>query len=69
MARTPSYLQVNFGVSRTFAQPGSNALTARFDVVNLFDKVYEIRSGTGIGVFAPQWGARRGLFGGLEWQF
>ena len=66
---TPSYVQVNLGVSRTFALAGSNALTARFDVINLLDKAYEIRSGTGIGVFAPQWGARRGLFGGLEWQF
>jgi outer membrane receptor protein involved in Fe transport len=41
----------------------------RFDVINLFDKVYEIRSGTGIGVFAPQYGARRGLFFGLSKAF
>jgi len=48
---------------------GSGQLTARFDVVNVFDKVYQIRSGTGIGVFAPQYGMRRGFFGGLAWQF
>jgi outer membrane receptor protein involved in Fe transport len=48
---------------------GSGQLTVRFDVVNVFDKVYQIRSGTGIGVFAPQYGMRRGLFGGLAWQF
>ena len=35
-------------------------LTVRFDIVNLFDKIYEIRDGSGIGVFAPQFGARRG---------
>jgi len=38
-------------------------------VINLGDKVYQIRSGTGIGVFAPQFGPRRGFFGGLSWEF
>jgi len=38
-------------------------------VINLFDKIYEIRSGTGIGVFAPQYGAGRGLFFGLSQDF
>jgi len=66
---TPSYQVVNLGMSRTFKVAGTQPLTARFDVVNLFDKLYQIRSGTGIGVFAPQWGARRGFFGGLEWDF
>jgi outer membrane receptor protein involved in Fe transport len=41
----------------------------RFDVVNLFDHVYELRDGTGIGVFAPQWGPRRGFFIGLSQKF
>jgi outer membrane receptor for ferrienterochelin and colicins len=68
-AHTPSYTQVNVGLSHEFALSGKSALTARFDVINLFDKAYQIRSGTGIGVFAPQWGPRRGFFGGLEYQF
>jgi hypothetical protein len=29
-------------------------VTVRFDVVNLFDTIYLIRDGSGIGVFAPQ---------------
>jgi outer membrane receptor protein involved in Fe transport len=66
---TPSYTSVNFGVSHDFHLASSGPLTARFDVINAFDKVYQIRSGTGIGVFAPQYGTRRGLFGGLSWQF
>jgi outer membrane receptor protein involved in Fe transport len=65
----PSYLQVNLGLTHPFNIGTRNPLTARFDVINVFDKAYEIRSGTGVGVFAPQWGPRRGLFGGLEWQF
>jgi outer membrane cobalamin receptor len=66
---TPSYTQVNFGVSHDFALSGSGPLTLRFDVINAFDKVYQIRSGTGVGVFAPQFGPRRGLYGGLAWKF
>lgn len=66
---TPSYTQMNLGVSHEFRLAGSGPLTARFDVINVLDKVYEIRGGTGIGVFAPQYGPRRGFFGGLAWQF
>jgi outer membrane receptor protein involved in Fe transport len=66
---TPSYTVVNLGLSHDYRLSGSNVLSARFDVINLFDKVYQIRSGTGVGVFAPQYGMRRGLFGGLAWQF
>jgi outer membrane receptor for ferrienterochelin and colicins len=66
---TPSYTQVNLGLSHDFHLSGSSRITARFDVLNVFDKVYEIRSGTGVGVFAAQYGPRRGLFGGLAWQF
>jgi outer membrane receptor for ferrienterochelin and colicins len=65
----PSYAQVNFGLSHGFDIGTRNPLTARIDVINLFDKVYAIRSGSGVGVFAPQYGPRRGIFGGLEWQF
>jgi len=66
---TPSYTQWNFGMTHAFQDGAPGPLTARFDVVNLFDKNYEIRSGTGIGVFAPQYGARRGLFFGLTQDF
>ena len=68
-AHLPYYRQVNMGVSHTFKGFGigsaKNAPTVRFDVVNLFDTAYEIRNGTGIGVGAPQWGPRRGFFGGV----
>src|SRR5450631_2386019 len=63
----PSYTQVNAGVSREFLFPGwTKPTTLRFDVVNLFDKIYEIRDGSGIGVFAPQFGPRRGFFVGIS---
>jgi outer membrane receptor protein involved in Fe transport len=66
---TPSYTQWNLGVTHAFQDGARGPLTARFDVVNLFDKDYEIRSGSGIGVFAAQYGARRGLFFGLSQDF
>ena len=66
---TPSYAQYNLGLSHEFRLTGTGPLTARFDVINVGDKVYQIRSGTGIGVFAPQFGPRRGFFGGLSWEF
>jgi outer membrane receptor protein involved in Fe transport len=62
----PSYTQVNVGLSHEYLFPGwTKPTTLRFDVVNLFDKVYEIRDGSGIGVFAPQFGPRRGFYVGI----
>ena len=66
---TPSYTQVNLGLSHDFRIGVGGPLSVRFDVINVLDKVYQIRSGTGIGVFAPQYGPRRGFYGGLAWQF
>jgi len=66
---TPSYNQINLGVSHAFDIGGPGPLTARFDVINAADKSYQIRSGSGVGVFAPQFGPRRGFFGGLSWKF
>jgi outer membrane receptor protein involved in Fe transport len=63
----PDYTQVNVGIKREFLLPNDpKPMTVRFDIVNLFDKVYEIRDGSGIGVFAPQFGPRRGFFLGVS---
>ena len=63
----PAYTQVNLGLSHEFKDSGwdPKPFTVRFDIVNLLDSSYEIRSGTGIGVFAPQFGPRRGYFFGF----
>jgi hypothetical protein len=66
------YAQVNIGLSHEFPKDQISAvgpLTVRFDVVNLLDHSYEIRDGSGIGVFAPQFGPRRGFFAGLSQKF
>jgi len=64
---TTPYAVVNTGLSHDFKwSPDFKPLTVRFDIVNLFDQVYELRNGTGIGVFAPQFGARRGYYVGVS---
>ena len=50
----------------SFDIAGAGTLTARFDLINVFDKDYQIRNGTGVGVGAPQYGPRRGFFFGLS---
>jgi outer membrane cobalamin receptor len=62
----PYYTQINTGATHLFRLPGWGNLTARFDVINVADKVYQIRNGTGVGVGAPQYGPRRGFFFGLS---
>ena len=66
----PAYWVFNAGVSQNFDGPGAlKGLTIRADVLNLFDKKYQIRSGTGVGVGAPQWGQRCGFFIGVSKKF
>ena len=76
----PPYAQFNVGIAREFLLPNDPMpMTVRFDIVNLFDTVYLIRgssaacpsgnSGSGIGVFAPQYGPRLGFFAGVSKKF
>jgi outer membrane receptor protein involved in Fe transport len=65
----PSYEQVNLGISHRIEMPGAGAVTLRFDVVNLFDESYLLRSSTSIGAFAPAYGPRRTFFGGVSKEF
>ncbi|HEU0149362.1 MAG TPA: TonB-dependent receptor, partial [Bradyrhizobium sp.] len=66
----PWYSQVNLGVSQEFKwSDGTKPTTVRFDVVNAFDEIYALRDGSGIGVFAPQYGPRRGFFLGVSQKF
>jgi outer membrane receptor protein involved in Fe transport len=60
------YATVNVGASHEIAIPGDKPVIVRFDAVNVFDTIYEIRDGSGVGVFAPQYGMRRGYFVGIS---
>jgi outer membrane receptor protein involved in Fe transport len=64
---TTPYAVFNTGIAHDITWSSDyKPLTVRFDVVNLFDQIYELRTGSGIGEFAPQFGARRGYYVGLS---
>lgn len=68
--KLPSYFTINLGIVQTIDVPGVlNGLAISVNITNLTDKVYLIRDGSGIGVGAPQYGARRGFFVGLRKSF
>ena len=62
-AKLPPYAVFNLTASHAFAGAG---IEIRADVINVADHVYEIRDGSGVGVGAPQFGARRGFLFGIS---
>jgi len=58
----PDYTQVNLSVAHVFNTPTTGEFDTRFSILNLFDEVYEIRDGSGVGVTAPQYGPRRAFY-------
>jgi outer membrane receptor protein involved in Fe transport len=60
----PAYFTVNVGAAH---QEGN--ITTKLDLVNLFDAVYLLRDGTGIGVGQAQYGLRRGAFISVSYGF
>ena len=67
ISTVPQYAQFNVGIAREFLLPNDpKPVTVRFDIINLFDTSYLIRDGSGIGVFAAQYGPRRGFFAGVS---
>ncbi|HKV54945.1 MAG TPA: TonB-dependent receptor [Candidatus Binataceae bacterium] len=65
----PFYIQFDAAIVKRTVVPRVGQLEARIAAVNLGDWIYQLRSGSGIGVFAPQYGARRAVYGGLKWYF
>ena len=67
--KLPGYTQVNLGASHEIDGLLGGPLTLRADVINVFDRTYAIRDGSGVGVGAPQFGPRRGFFVGVSKAF
>ena len=68
-ATVPSYEQLNLGVSHKFDLPYGGPFEVRFDVINVLDEVYLLRSQSGVGVFASQYGPRRSFYMGVRKEF
>ncbi len=65
----PSYSVLNVGASRTIRTTGIGPLEYRLVINNALDRIYEIRDGSGIGVYAPQYGQRRAFYFGINKKF
>ena len=66
----PSYTQFNAAVAQQLDLGGAfNGIETRLSVLNLFDHVYELRDGSGIGVGAPQFGPRRTVYASITKRF
>ena len=66
----PSYTQVNASLAQSFDFGGGlGKLEGRLSLLNVFDRTYELRDGTGIGVGAPQFGPRRTVYASLTKSF
>jgi outer membrane receptor protein involved in Fe transport len=66
----PAYTQVNLSAEQSFdVGMGLGKMSARFALLNAFDRSYQLRDGSGIGVGAPQYGPRRSVIVGLTKYF
>ena len=68
-AALPSYTVVNATISHTWRSTPGRAVEVRLALLNLFDRTYQLRDGSGVGVGAPQFALRRSVFLGLATSF
>ena len=65
----PYYFQLNLNVAHDFNFDSTGTLHTQLALINALDRTYELRDGTGVGVGAPQFGPRRGLFLSVQKDF
>jgi hypothetical protein len=65
----PGYYVINLSGVQTLKSVWLKGTEFRLDVLNLLDRRYEIRDGTGVGVGAPQFGLRRTILVGVTQKF
>jgi outer membrane receptor protein involved in Fe transport len=68
-ASMPSYFQLNLSLSHDFTFASTGKLHTQLALINALDRTYELRDGSGIGVGAPQFGPRRGLYLSVQKDF
>jgi hypothetical protein len=65
----PAHATLNLGAEQSFRLSRRRPWKIRLDLINVTDKSYELRDGTGVGVNAAQYGARFGAFGSISCPF
>jgi outer membrane receptor protein involved in Fe transport len=65
----PGYYVINGSAVQKIGIWHIQGLSARLDILNLLDRRYVIRDGTGVGVGAPQFGTRRTILVGVSQKF
>lgn len=65
----PAYATLNLSLTQKVPINGSKGTQVRFDAINVADAIYELRTGEGVGVGAPQYGMRRAFFVTLSQKF
>ena len=65
----PGYYTINLSAVQRVQLVAGKPTELRLDVINLLDRRYEIRDGTGVGVGAPQYGLRRAILAGVTQRF
>ncbi|MGO9452081.1 MAG: TonB-dependent receptor domain-containing protein [Candidatus Binataceae bacterium] len=57
--------QINLAAEKGWQVDGLGLVKTRVVLVNATDNINELRNGTGIGIFAPGYGPRRTVYGGI----
>jgi outer membrane receptor protein involved in Fe transport len=66
----PAYTQFNASLAQPWDFGGAlGKVDGRLSLLNAFDRRYELRDGTGIGVGAPQFGPRRSVYASVTKSF
>jgi len=65
----PSYVTANLTLTHNWKKTPVGDVEGRLSMLNVFDRSYLLRDGSGVGVGAPQYGSRRTLYAGLSTSF
>ena len=65
----PGYGLLNLAATHSWTLVAVGELEGRLSLVNVFDRSYLLRDGSGVGVGAPQYGLRRTVFAGATLRF
>jgi outer membrane receptor protein involved in Fe transport len=67
--KQPSNMQVNLSAARTVRLGALGEFDVRTAVLNVLDRSNQLHDGSGIGVYAPQYGPRRAVYIGIGRHF